>query len=327
MTVLLDDAAVRTAFDWRAAVDTLRETYAGDVDGTRFPTRTMARGDQSWLRTLSGVPAGDRLMGSKLIAFAASTGRASYLIALFDQHDASLVAMLDGNAVTGFRTAATSALATDLLAPAGPLHVAVIGSGFEASNHLHALAAVREIARATVFSPRPESRRRFVDGFADTGIDVSAASSAEAAVAESTLVVCAARSRDETPTFLGSWLRPGMTVVSIGSTLPEQREVDPETLRRADVVVADVLDEVVEQTGDAIAARNAGVDVGARARSLSDLVSGRCPGRRAPEQIAVYKSVGSAVQDLAVAQMCVRRAQQQTAAEFETTSIVRAVAK
>jgi alanine dehydrogenase len=73
-------------------------------------------------------------------------------------------------------------------------------------------------------------------------------------------------------------------------------------------VVADALDEVLEDTGDLIAAREAGVDVGARSVSLADLVGGRHPGRTRAEQIVLYKSVGSAVQDLAVAAMCVQNA-------------------
>jgi ornithine cyclodeaminase/alanine dehydrogenase len=306
MTVLLDDAAVRSAFDWRLAVTALREAYSRECGDERFPPRTVARGDGTWLRTLSGVPAAPGLMGAKLIAVALGTRRASYLIPLYDQQSAELVALLDGGSVTGFRTAATSALAADLLAVPGPLTVAVIGSGFEAKHHVRALAAVRDLKAVHVYSPRPESRSRFADELAD--LPVTPADSPHTAVAETNLVICAARSRDESPILLGEWLCPGMTVVSIGSTLPEQREVDPEVLARADVLVADVVDEVCSDTGDFIAARAAGVDVGDRVGSLADLVSGRHPGRTERDQIALYKSVGSAIQDLAVAGMCVDNA-------------------
>lgn len=307
MTVLLDDAAVRAAFDWNLAVTAVREAYSRDSGDQRFPPRTMARGDGTWLRTLSGVPAAPGLMGAKLIAVALGTRRASYLIPLYDQQSAELVALLDGNSVTGFRTAATSALAADLLSVPGPLEVAVIGSGFEAKNHVLALAAVREVKAIQVYSPRPESRARFAHELAD--LPVTPVESPQAAVVEADLVICAARSRNESPTLLGEWLRPGLTVVSIGSTLPEQREVDPGVLARADVLVADVVDEVCSDTGDFIAARAAGVDVANRVRSLADVVSRREDGRTDPTQITVYKSVGSAIQDLAVAGMCVDNAQ------------------
>jgi ornithine cyclodeaminase/alanine dehydrogenase len=137
---------------------------------------------------------------------------------------------------------------------------------------------------------------------------VTPAPSPESAVAGAALVICAARSRDESPVLHGRWLTPGMTVVSVGSTLPEQREVDGETIARADVIVADVVDEVLRDTGDLIAARAAGTDVADRVVSLADLVSGAPGGRKDNGQVALYKSVGSAVQDLAVAAMCVRAA-------------------
>ncbi|WGL52517.1 ornithine cyclodeaminase family protein [Nocardioides sp. BP30] len=311
MTLVLDDETVRSVFDWKDAVGALREAYSIDPDEARFPARRMARGDHGWLRTLSGVPAGEHLMGLKVIAASPANGRVSYLIPLFDQRTAALAALIDGHSITGFRTAATSALAADELAIEGPLQVAVIGSGFEARNHLRAVAAVRELAGVRVFSPRAESRQRFVDELADLGVVIEPAASAETAVREADLIICAARSRDETPTLLGTWLRPGMTVLSIGSTLPEQREVDPGVLARADLVVADMLDEVLEETGDLIVARAAGVDVTDRAVSLSALVRGEVPGRETADQILLYKSVGAAVQDLAVADLCARSAEAQ----------------
>jgi alanine dehydrogenase len=247
-------------------------------------------------------------MGAKIIAAAIRAGQVSYLVALFDQESAELVALVDGNAITGYRSAATSALAADLLANPGPLTVAVLGSGFEARKHLRAIAALRELAAAWVHSPRAESRKRFTREFTDLGIPVTAAPSPATAVTGASLVICAARSRDETPILLGQWLEPGMTVVSIGSALPEQREIDAEAIARADVIVADVVTEVARDTGDFIAARDAGVAAGDRVASLADLVSGRTAGRADGKQIVLCKSVGSAVQDLAVAAMCTRAA-------------------
>jgi alanine dehydrogenase len=308
MTLVLDDAAVRSAFDWDLAIAGLRDAYGSSADPTRFPGRTMARGDHGWLRTLSGVPLHPALMGLKVIAAAPTDGRVSYLITLFDQRTAELVAVIDGHSITGYRTAATSALAADVLAAPGPLRVAVIGSGFEARNHVRALAAVRDLESVQVYSPSPESRARFVTELADVPAPIAAAASAESAVAGASLIVCAARSRDETPTMRGAWLRPGVTVLSIGSTLAEQREVDTDVLARADLVVADALEEVLDDTGDLIAAREAGLEVAAKAVALADVIGGRHPGRTGGEQIVVYKSVGSALQDLAVAGMCAQNA-------------------
>jgi ornithine cyclodeaminase/alanine dehydrogenase len=308
MTLLLGDADIRAVLEWRPAVEALRAAYAEVADETRYPGRLVARGDGTFLRVLPGVPDGGGLMGTKIIAAAPRAGRVSYLIALFDQATAELVALLDGNSITGYRTAATSALAAGLLAVPGPLAVGVLGSGFEAVKHLRAIAAIRDVASARVYSPRAASRERFAGEVAHLGVPVEPVTSPAAAVAGATLVICAARSHDESPILLGRWLEPGMTVVSIGSTVPEQREVDPETIARAEVIVADVVDEVVRDTGDLIAARVAGTDVCDRVGSLAGLVSGAIAGRTDDRQVVLYKSVGSAVQDLAVAAMCVRAA-------------------
>jgi alanine dehydrogenase len=307
MTLFLTDADVRSAFDWADAIAALRSAYAAPPDEARFPPRTMARGDGLWLRTLSGVPGDGGPMGAKLIAASLRNRRASYLIPLFDQETVELTALLDGHSITGFRTAATSALAADLLAPAAPLRVAVIGSGFEAQNHVRALAAIRTLSSVTVFSPNPASRTRFTQELADLGMPLGTAESAEEAVDGADLVICAARSRDEQPTL--RQVPAGATVVSIGSTLPEQRELATEVIARAQVIVADMVDEVIHDTGDMIAAEKAGVDFAGNVVSLAGIVSGRANGRPAdPDAIVLYKSVGSATQDLAVAAMCVRRA-------------------
>jgi alanine dehydrogenase len=131
---------------------------------------------------------------------------------------------------------------------------------------------------------------------------------AEAAVRTADVVLCAARSRDESPVLHGEWLAPGATVVSIGSTLPEQREVDEATMARATRIVADMPEEVAHETGDALAAKAAGIDVLEKLVSLADVASGRVQGRSSPDDIVLYKSVGSALQDVVIAEMLLRRA-------------------
>ncbi|MEA1673214.1 ornithine cyclodeaminase family protein [Nitrospirillum sp. BR 11163] len=310
LPLFLTDADVRSVFDWKAAADALKTAYAAPAAPDLFPPRTMARRQGLWLRTLSGIAPDGGLMGAKLISANIRAGVASYLIPLLDQETAELVALLDGNSITGFRTAVTSAVVADALASAGALRVAVIGSGFEAKNHVRALAALRPLDQVSVYSPNPDSRARFIAELGDLGIPMRDADSARATLGDADVAICAARSRDESPTLLGGWLRPGMTVISIGSTLPEQRELDPEAIRRADLIVADMVEEVAHDTGDMIAAARAGVGWEGRLVALADVIGGRHPARTAPDQILLYKSVGAAIQDLAVAALCAGRARQ-----------------
>jgi alanine dehydrogenase len=307
MTLFLTDADVRAVFDWRHAIAELRRAYAAPNKPTMFPPRTMARGDGLWLRTMSGVNPSDGLMGAKLIAVSLRNRRASYLIPLFDQQTVELVALVDGASITGFRTAATSALAADILAPARPLSVAVIGSGFEAQMHLRALTNVRKVTAVQVFSPNPASRQRFATELADMGVPIRLAESGRGAVAGANLIICAARSRDETPTLMGEWIDDGATVISIGSTLPEQREIDASVVARSSVIVADMVEEVASDTGDMLAARHAGIDFEARLASLTDTI---VDPTRLPQSggLRLYKSVGAALQDLTIAAMCVAEA-------------------
>jgi ornithine cyclodeaminase/alanine dehydrogenase len=323
-TLFLTDRDVEQLADWAGAVEALRTAYGTDSPAEMFPPRTMARGDGAWLRSLSAVMPGGGLLGSKLIAATPKHGYASYLISLFNTQSAALEALIDGNQVTGIRTAATSVLAIDALAPRKPLRVGVIGSGFEAHGQLAALAAVREIASAAVFSPSPQSRQRFVRRFAEEArrVNVRDAATPEAAVDGADVVICAARSHDESPVLRGRWLVPGMTVVSIGSTLPEQREVDEEVIARADLIVADMTEEVSHDTGDMIAATRAGVPFAHKLVPLSDLVSGRHAGRSAPDSIVLFKSVGAAMQDVVVAAMLLRRARERSVGTPLPVSIV-----
>lgn len=308
-TLFISDADVATLADWPSAVAALAAAYAADVQPAMVPPRSMARGNGIWLRGLTAVSPSGATMGCKLIAASPRARRASYLISLFDQDTMALSALIDGNRVTGLRTAATAALAVDRLAPQRPLKVGVIGSGFEARHALECLAAVRSLQAARVFSPTPASRERFAEGF-QPELEIVAVASPQSAVQDADVVLCAARSKDESPVLRGAWLPAGCTVVSLGSTLPEQREVNEETMERATSIVADMPDEVMHDTGDGIAAAMAGVDLAGKVVPLGDLVAGRSAPRRGPADIVLYKSVGSALQDIVVAEMLLARARQ-----------------
>lgn len=310
-TLFVGDSDVAALAQWPAAIEALRDAYSSPMTDEMVPPRIMARGQGFWLRSLCAISPSGQYMGCKLIAASPKIKRASYLISLFDQRTMELAALIDGNRITDIRTAAASVVGVNAVTAAGALRVGVIGSSALARNTLQALAAVRDVASVRVFSPSPENRQRYADDFrASHGLDIVAVDSPRQAVSGADVVLCAARSRDESPVFLGEWLEPGMVVVSVGSTLPEQREVDVEAMSRATLIVADMVEEILHDTGDALQAIKAGVDVAAKTVGLADVVSGRAPGRRSPEDIIIYKSVGSALQDVVTAEMLLRRARE-----------------
>lgn len=306
-TRILSDADIHQVFDWKQAATALEDAYRQRTNADNFPPRSMARGDGVWLRTLSGVFANGSIMGSKQIAASIKGRKASYLISLFDQQSSQLLCLMDAQSITGFRTAATSALAVQYLVQRPIGKVAVIGSGYEAKTHTRALLQLLSVGTIQVFSPRESSREAFVRELSDLPSDIQTATTAEQAVENADVVICAARSRDESPTCLGQWLRPGMTVVSIGSTLPEQRELDTDAIDVARIIVADMVEEVAFDTGDMIAAAQNKVAFDKKLISLEQLIQGDHPSRKA-DDIVIYKSVGAAIQDLAVATMCYHKA-------------------
>lgn len=311
-TLFLTDADVARLADWRSAFEALKVAYASPLTPGMVPPRSMARGEGFWLRGLTAVSPCGAHMGCKLISASTKNRRASYLISLFDKESVALAALIDGNRITGIRTAATAVVAVDRAAPDRALRVGVIGSGFEARGLLEALAAVRTISQAVVYSPTQASRERFAAHFQGTkGMAIATAETPQLAVTGADVVLCATRSRDESPVLRGEWLESGMTVVSIGSTLPEQREVDTSVIERAAVIVADMPEEVAHDTGDMQAANRAGVDFQHKLVSLNDWSSSG-GGRICERDIVLYKSVGSALQDVITAEMLLAKARERS---------------
>ncbi len=300
----LSQADTQALLSWPEVIACLARAYGNDADPRATPPKVVARRDGLWLRALPAISGSGEGMGVKIIA----KGRpraADHLIALWDPETGELACLMSGKHVTAMRTAGTSALAVERIAPPGGMRVAVLGSGREASTHVSAIATVRPVKALSVYSPTPANREAFAKKFsAELGIECRAAQSARAAVEGADLVIAAARSHDETPILEGSWLAPGMMVVSIGSTVPEQREVDPAVVERASVIVADVPDEVARETGDMIAAKAAGVAFEGKLVALADVVRGSRAVKQERDNIVLFKSVGSGLQDIVAAELC-----------------------
>ncbi|WP_321858494.1 ornithine cyclodeaminase family protein [Paraburkholderia tropica] len=309
--VFVSGGAARAVFRWEDAIRTIQRTYSQPLSTGATPPRTIARADGTWLRTLPAIPPGGRYYGAKLMGMAtrSPSSGVEYVVVLYDQETSRLAAFVDANQITGFRTAATSAAALDRIAPQRPLRLAVLGSGLEASMHTRAFAAVRQLAEVTVFSPSADRREAFAQAVTqDLGVPCRSAASAQEAVEGADLVLAAARSRDEQPILYGNWLQPGSVVVSIGSTVPEQREIDVSVVERSDLIVGDMLEEVLEQTGDMIAARHAGIAFHDKALSLTDLMSGAHDERVKAARAPLFKSVGGGLQDIVVAELILSKA-------------------
>lgn len=312
--VFINNDTARIVFEWRAAVRALQAAYAQPIPAQSTPPRSVAAVGKTWLRTLSAVPVGGRYYGAKVMGAAMGCAQSGveYVIVLFDRETSRIAGFVDGALVTGFRTAATSAAALDRLAPKEPARLAVLGSGLEAAMHVRAVASVRELREVVVFSPTPAKRAAFAEAVTrDLGVPARGAATGQEAVQGAGLVLCCARSRDESPILYGDWLQPGATVVSIGSTVPSQREIDASVVARSDLIVCDMLEEVLEETGDMLAAHAAGIAFRDKAYSMVDLMGGKLEGQLERAQTRMFKSVGGGLQDIVVAELILTRALEQ----------------
>ena len=227
-------------------------------------------------------------------------------VLLFDGETGELRALLDASAVTAIRTAAVSAVATRALAREDARELAILGSGVQARAHLEAMAKVRPFDRARVWSRTPEHARAFAEG-AGAPFPVDPVASAEAAVRGADVVVTATSARE--PIVAREWLVGGAHVNAVGSSLPTARELDAATVRDA-ALFADSRDSLLNEAGDYLfAVEETAIRPEHVRAELGEVLIGSGEGRRSPEELTVFESLGLAAEDLAAAEHVYARAQ------------------
>lgn len=216
------------------------------------------------------------------------------------------VALLDGAMVTRLRTGAASALASTYLSRADSAHLLVIGTGALAPYMALAHSTVRPIRRVTVAGRREERARETageIRSLLGGNIEVGIASSLAEAVPTTDIICCATSSAQ--PVLAGKWLRPGVFLDLVGGFSPMKREADDEVILRSRLFV-DTFEGALAEAGDLLQPLERGLIGRERIEGeLADLVSGRTTGRRQADEIILFKSVGTAIEDLAAAKLIV----------------------
>jgi alanine dehydrogenase len=294
MSLFLDEAAVRRLLRMEDLIPAMARALA-DLSAGRViqPVRlVLPIADHQGFFGI--MPAYAGALGAKLVSFYRNNeGIPTHhaLIVLFRPETGEPLVTMDGRLITEMRTAAASAVATQLLASHDASVLAIIGSGVQARSHLEALRLVRSFQEVRVWSPR--NAKLFAEQFG-----VEAMASAEEAVRGAHVVTVATTST--TPVLLGDWLSPGMHVNAVGATRPEWRELDDEALRRARIFV-DSREAATREAGDVIAAGQVLAEIG-------EVIIGTRPGRTTADEVTLFKSVGVAVEDVVSADLVYREA-------------------
>jgi ornithine cyclodeaminase/alanine dehydrogenase-like protein (mu-crystallin family) len=287
MLVLLDEDKIRTALRYETLIPTMTRALAA------FSTGRVTQP----VRTILGVPAhsafygvmpvaDETMLGCKLVTvYPHSEPTHKAVIQLFDAATGAPLALLDGRLITEMRTAAVSAVATQLLASPTARTLAILGSGVQARAHVAALRLVRPFDRIRVWSRNAEHARIFA---AEVGAQVT---SAEEAVRGADVVITVTHS--PTPVLRGEWLADRVHVNAVGAVGRSTHELDAAAM--SGTVIVDSRAAAEQEAGDVILA---GATIYAE---LGELIAGTRP--PVPEGRTVFKSLGLAVEDLAAARL------------------------
>jgi ornithine cyclodeaminase/alanine dehydrogenase-like protein (mu-crystallin family) len=228
-------------------------------------------------------------------------------VLLFEVERGQLVAIMDATAITAVRTAAVSGVATRALAREDAGDLAILGAGVQAMTHLEAMCLARPIRRVRVWSRTVERAQRFAMQAAELcDIPVDPVGSPQETVAGAAIVCTVTASRE--PVLLGDWLAPGTHVNAVGASLPNARELDGEAVQRSRLYV-DRRESALNEAGDFLIPKREGrITDGHIVGELGDLLLGRISGRRSPEEITLFKSLGLAVEDVAAARLVYTKA-------------------
>lgn len=228
------------------------------------------------------------------------------LIALFDAGCGTPLAVMDSIEITILRTAAASAVAANHLARTDASVLTICGCGNQGRSHLRALLQVRPIRQVYAFDIDPDRAGKFaLELGAELRLDIRAVQSLEEAVPASDICVTCTPARS--PILSASIVQPGLFIAAVGADSPDKQELEPGVLRRSKVVV-DILEQAatIGELHHAIAAGVMGpVDVHAE---LGQVVAGIRPGRTSEEEVFVFDSTGTALQDVAAASLVYQRA-------------------
>ncbi len=304
-----DAAAVAERLPYEKLIETLDDAFreGAVVPDRTHHTMTVPGGTDATLLLMPAWRSG-RSLGVKIASIFPDNamqglGAVQAVYLLMDGSTGEPRAVIDGGELTLRRTASASALASRYLSADAARSLLMVGTGNLAPHLIAAHAAARKIERVRIWGRREHKARELKATLARRFDDIEVATDLEAAVRDADIVSCATLSGEAL--VRGAWLCPGQHIDLVGAFTPQMREADGEAIARARIVV-DTYDGAFAEAGDLIQAIDEGfIDKDDIAAELAELARGEKPGRRSADEITLFKSVGTALEDLAAAGLVV----------------------
>jgi alanine dehydrogenase len=306
--IYLTEEEVRELVTVKDAIATLERLFAtwSDPSTINLP-RQRARVGQGSFNLMGAAWGPKQLFGLKTYYGGGNADGGRYHVLLYSAVDGKLLAMIESDNLGQMRTGAASGLATKLLAKPEARTLGVIGAGRQAFTQVAAVCAARPIDTVSVFTRTTEHREAFAREIErELGVAAKATTSGEAAVGDADVVITITKSAE--PVLRANWLKSGVHVNAAGANSAARREVDAETVLRATVRATDQVIQAKEEAGEYRDLVAAGRLQWSDIVELGDIVSGKAIGRRAPADITLFKSLGIALEDVAFADVILRRA-------------------
>ncbi|MFZ0500448.1 MAG: ornithine cyclodeaminase family protein [Steroidobacteraceae bacterium] len=297
--------AVRAALDYDGCFAAVRAAMAEfSAEGKPQPLRSIFEiAPAKLFGLMPGTLAAPHGFGAKVLSVfgdPARPGRSAHrgVVVLFDREGGEVMCIADAGEVTEIRTAAASAVATDVLARQDVRTLAIFGCGAQADSHVRALIRVRRFEQVLVWGRTAERATAFAERVQhEVKIPVRAVTEAHEAASDADVICTVTAS--QTPVLLGEWVRPGTHVNVVGSSYAGPVEIDDALVRNSRYIV-DSRRSALAAAAEFLRAKEAGlIDDSHIVAEIGEVLLGRIPGRRSADEITVYKSLGHIVQDLA----------------------------
>ncbi len=311
VALLIDEHCIKQLLTMDDALAAVEEVFRAQGQGgaasvTNVPrVRVPVKGGT--LRITAAVLSYRGYYGVKISSTAVFGRDAGRMFCLYREDTGALAAIVQVFAMGAMRTGAASGVATKFLANDDAAILGVLGSGRQARTQVEAVCKVRTIREVRVYSPNQSHRDRFcIDMKNINKNNYLSVSSAENAVRGADVIVSATTA--EQPVVLGKWLKPGVHINAIGANYEHRRELDNDAVLATKFICADDIEQVRYESTDLAGPVNAGLLKWEQVRPLSEVVAGRTQGRTACEDITLFKSLGVAIEDVALAVCAYERA-------------------
>jgi ornithine cyclodeaminase/alanine dehydrogenase-like protein (mu-crystallin family) len=306
--LLLNEDEVRCLLTMDMALEAVEQGLRKlALDEAMNTPRARVQTDHAMLHLMSASAKSLGVMGAKIYA-TSRKGGARFILPLFDGKSGALLCLMQADYLGQMRTGAASGIATQYMARTDATEVGIFGSGKQARTQVQAVCRVRRIRQVQVYSPNEQRRREFADEMSELcQTEVVAVPRPEMAAEKKDIIITATTSRE--PVLNGQWIAEGTHINAIGSNFLGKAELDSVAVRRCAVIAVDSKDQARIEAGDFQQPLEDGSLHWADVRELGQIIVGRYAGRKHPQDVTLFKSLGVAIEDVAVAARVYARAQ------------------